>query len=170
MKKRELVSVVSKIMGFVFAVEGLGQLLTIIPVVQSTFQHSKSGMDMSGVMITIGVITAMLVYFFGVFWLLIAKADKISTLVVKDSENTDVNIGIGKDGLQQVLFFGLGIYLCSNIIYIVANGIVSFRYGFSGEGNFIISGVKLLSGLALIIWCGPISRWTDRLYVKVKNK
>ena len=166
MKKRELMGIVSKVLGLYFGVVGFQQLLSLFPMLSQAF---KPWDNLSDIIYFLIIVLLMVVYYFVILWLLVAKTEKISKFLIKDNENSDVNIGIGKDGLQQFVFFAAGVYLFLSIVPIVASAVaLFFSYPAGVRGNIISSVVKVLIGAALIIFCGPISRFTDKLSERFK--
>ena len=165
MNKRELISIVSKIMGLYFGISGLVSIISFVPMLSTTFSGTKD----LGLPMYIGIAIFLVAYILGAFFVLIMRSDKVAAFAVKEHENIEINIGIGRNGLQQAVFFAAGIYLLFDIIYLFANTIMLFisEFKYGSTHNLIISGMNILTGLALVIWCGPISRWTDRLYKNV---
>ncbi|MEI7905666.1 MAG: hypothetical protein WCI43_09700 [Candidatus Firestonebacteria bacterium] len=107
MKKRELIGVVSKILGLFFAVTGLGQFLGFLPPLVSTFQVGEK--NAFSLAFGVGVFVSVAVYYLAIIWVLVARTDKVAAFIVKDSENTDLNFGIGREDLQQAVIFAAGV-------------------------------------------------------------
>lgn len=164
MKKRELVNIVSKVFGLYFLVR-LMQSVSLIPML--IHEYLSKGSPFSDYYFIIVIIA---VYYLFICWLLIGKASRIASFIIKDSENSDVKIGIGKDGLQQVLIYAAGVYLMLDIVVLISNVFllannITFKVALD---NIILSAVKVLVGSALIIFFRPISRFTDSLAKRFK--
>ncbi|OGF48239.1 MAG: hypothetical protein A2452_04985 [Candidatus Firestonebacteria bacterium RIFOXYC2_FULL_39_67] len=173
MKKRELMGVVSKVLGLYFAVIGLLQFFTMIPMLVKPFDYPN--VTLSVYYFIIGIIIAMVVYYLFICWFLVFKTEKISSFLINDSENTDVNIGIGKEGVQQILFFAAGVYLMLDIVFLVNRAVqmigltkLTPDLASLALNNIIIALVKVLIGAALIVFCRPISRFVDKLSERFK--
>jgi len=170
MKKRELMGVVSKVMGFYLVVIGSMQFVNMIPMLLDAFKTIDA--KFVDYYFFIGYIAAMVAYYLIICWCLIAKAEKISSFLIKDSENSVINIGIGKEGVQQILFYAAGVYLMLDIVILIVSALSLIgisKYGLDlASRNILQAVVKVLVGAALIIFCRPISRFTDKLSERFK--